>query len=314
MSRASATAGLDVGGQSLKAVLAGSDGRVLAKASRPTGPVTDIDRLGAAAAEALGELGASAGPIGLGMAGVFDSDGSLAGCPNLPRLAGTRPAQVLTALLGRTVIADNDANCAALAEGWTGVVAGIDDYLMVVLGSGLGSGLVIGGRVYQGSHGHGCEMGHTIVSAGGRRCGCGADGCLEAYVSETAARAVVSEAGEGFGQMVADRAQAGGCHSGYASALFELAAEGEATAGGLAAGMVSMLGAGLASAVNAFDVTTVVLGGGMAPAFVARTGELSAAMGPLLFARPAEDVRLLEASAGSYAGAIGAARLAMLSL
>ena len=314
MNADSATAGFDVGGRSVKAALVDPGGRVLAKAAAATGPATDIDRLVAAVGEAFRGLGASSGPVGLGVAGVFDRDGSLAGCPNLPRLSGQRPAEAVGAALGRTVVADNDANCAALAEGWTGAAAGIDDYLAVVLGSGLGSGLVIGGQVYQGSQGHGCEFGHTVVRAGGRRCGCGADGCLEAYVSETALRAMVDEKGGGFAGEIASRVEAGGPGYGPASALFELASEGDDTAAGIASLMVSMLATGLASAVNAFDVVTVVLGGGMAPAFMARAGQLSSVMAPLLFARSMTEVSLVEAAAGPYAGAIGAARLAMLSL
>ena len=314
MTVVSGIAGFDVGGQSVKAVLVDPEGKVLARAARPTGPATDIDGLVAAITDALSELGDGQGPVGLGMAGVFDPDGSLAGCPNLPRLAGTRPAARLESVLSRTVVADNDANCAALAEGWTGAVLGLDDYLVVVLGSGLGSGLVTGGRVYQGSRGHGCEMGHSIVNVGGRRCGCGAQGCLEAYVSETAVRAMVEEAGGDLARTVAERAATGATGSGYASVLFELAASGDETAGEIASNMVRVLGAGLASAVNSFDVTTLVLGGGMAPAFIARADELLAAIAPLLFARAVDEVTLIEAAAGPYAGAIGAARLVMLSL
>ena len=96
--------------------------------------------------------------------------------------------------------------------------------------------------------------------------------------------------------------------------MFELAASGDEAAGEIASNMVRVLGAGLASAVNSFDVTTLVLGGGMAPAFTARADELLAAIAPLLFARAVDEVTLVEAAAGPYAGAIGAARLVMLSL
>jgi glucokinase len=249
--------------------------------------------------------------IGVGIAGVMASDGVLAGSPNLPRLVGTQVRDALSEGLRRAVVIDNDANCAALAEGWYGGAAdGCSDFLLVTLGSGVGSGLVLDGALYHGATGYACELGHTIVVAGGRQCGCGNRGCLEAYVSETAARSLAAEAGGALSAKVEKLVTERG--AGHAHALFTLAEHGDETAAGVIRGMITMLGAGLASAVNLLDVPTLVLGGGIAPGVLDREAQLRTAMAAFLFARSAGAVTIVGARRGADAGAVGAARLAML--
>ncbi|RMF25353.1 MAG: ROK family protein [Deltaproteobacteria bacterium] len=306
-------AGFDVGGQSVKAVLAGDNGRPVASARRPTGLDTSLDELAAALGDALKEMsaGARVDGVGIGMAGVMGPDGILKGSPNLPRLVGTAIETELGDRLGCPVSVDNDANCAALAEGWVGAAAGASDFLLVTLGSGVGSGLVIGGELYHGTTGYACELGHTVLVKDGRRCGCGNRGCLEAYVSESAARSLLEDAPAELrrvaGRLVSERG------FGYAQALFALADEGDSRAREIAAAMIDALGAGLASAVNLLDVTLVVIGGGIAPAVFDRIEQLEEAIDRSLFARPVSSLTIAAARCGSDAGAIGAARAAMLA-
>ncbi len=306
-------AGFDVGGQSVKAVLAGDDGRPLASARRPTGLDTSLDELASALTEALEEMSSDAAVdgVGIGMAGVMGPDGILKGSPNLPRLVGTAIERDLSDRIGCPVVVDNDANCAALAEGWVGAAVGVEDFLLVTVGSGVGSGLVIGGRLYHGTTGYACELGHTIIVENGRRCGCGNRGCLEAYVSESAARSLVQDASAELraktGRLVSERGY------GHAQALFALADDGDTRASEVVAGMIDALGTGLASAVNLLDVTLVVIGGGIAPAVFERIGRLEQAVDRSLFARPASAISIVPARCGNDAGAIGAARAAMLA-
>jgi glucokinase len=310
--------GFDVGGQSIKGVLLGDDGRILAEGKRATGLSTDAQRLIAAIADLGAELSgkappgaAVAGTIGIGIAGVMASDGVLAGSPNLPKLVGTTVKRALSDGLGRDVAIDNDANCAALAEGWRGGAAeGCRDFLLITLGSGIGSGLVIGGELYHGATGYACELGHTIVVAGGRRCGCGNLGCFEAYVSESAVRSLAHEGGSDTGKKIEKLVNDE--RVGHAEALFRLAGEHDAGAAAMVADMMRMLGIGLASAVNLLDVPTIVIGGGIGPAVLQREREIRAAMATALFARPESAITLLRARRGSDAGAVGAARLAMI--
>jgi glucokinase len=289
---------------------------VLSHAKRPTGRDTTVETLTASLAELLAELGGASRPerIGVGIAGVIGRDGVLRGGPNLPALIGRSIAAELSAGLGTTVIVENDANCAALAEGWHGAADGVEHYLVVTLGTGLGSGVVLDGRLYRGATGYACELGHSIVAAGGRECGCGNRGCLEAYVSEAAVRSVLAERGDALNDAVRVRADRNA--EGLSQALFEIAAgdgEGLERAGearAIVLEMIEMLGVGLASAVNVLDLETIVLTGGIAPAVLARLEPLRAAMARALFARAAERVAVLAGMHGQAAGAIGAARLA----
>lgn len=326
-----AALGFDVGGQSVKAVLVSADGEVLARGNAPTGEDTTIDSLAdsllelrrrlladaqpdAATGGAVRRVAGRARPLaaGIGLAGALDRGGFLRGSPHLPRLVGERVGAALSARLSAPVAVHNDADCAAVAEGWRGAARGCDDFLTIAIGTGVGSGLVLGGRLRAGASGYGCELGHMMVVHGGRRCGCGNAGCLEAYISETAARGLVDEAPAALRARVEARREAFG--GGAAEALFALGAAGDADAEALAGRMVDVLGAAVGSVVNVLDLTTVVLGGGIAPGVLARRDRLLAAAAGNLFARPASALAIVAASCGPEAGAVGAARLGMLSL
>lgn len=310
------TLGFDIGGQSVKAVLAASDGVVLASESAPTGEAMRGEDLAVVLQELRTVLEGRGGPadattIGVGFAGALARNGVVRGSPHLPKLVGTRVAQTLSDRLGAAVLVHNDADCAAMAEGWHGAVDGCPDFLLIAIGTGVGSGLVLGGALRAGASGYGCELGHMTVLHGGRRCGCGNRGCLEAYISETAARGLVADAPPALRDRVdAHRRQAPG---GFAQAIFDLGAGGDADAERLAGAMVEMLGAAIGSVVNVLDLTTIVLGGGIAPAVLARVAGLRQAAAATLFARPESDLTIVAASRGPLAGAIGAARLAMLA-
>jgi glucokinase len=315
--------GFDIGGQSVKAVAVSPAGEVLARASAPTGEGTDPETL-AEALVALREelfLEASRPPapaferedmsVGVGIAGVIDRSGALRGSPHLPLLVGSRLESILTTRLRRSTVVHNDADCAAMAEGWGGSVDGVRDYLLLTLGTGIGSGLVLGGTLRAGDSGFGSEFGHMVIVHGGLVCGCGNRGCLEAYISESAARKHVEDALPELQHKVAmRRSQRGG---GFAEAVFDLAELGHRGAEAIATLMVDVLGSAIGSAVNMLDLTTIVIGGGIAPAVVARMPRLREAAAASLFARPIEDLNLVSASRGPLAGAIGAARLGMLA-
>ena len=315
--KATANVGFDLGGQTIKAVLVSPSGVLLDQASLPSGGDTDLRQLVDMVATLVGGLESSAGEtpdssaaLGLGVPGVLDSAGRLLGSPNLPALQGVVLAERLAAALARPVLVENDANCAALAEGLGGAADGAPDYLLVTLGTGLGSGLVLDGKLYRGPSGRGCELGHAVIVQGGRRCGCSARGCLEAYVSETATVAMVEELDTAQRSRLLTRAEQEG--RGLAHSLFENA-EGDEVAARLGGHMIAALGAGLASAVNSMDLPLIVLGGGLAPVFMARVDDIRREIAAALFARGIDELRTVEAVHGRLAGAMGAARLAGLA-
>lgn len=312
--------GFDVGGQSVKAAVIDDRAQVIARGRRTTGSGTTVESLAAAVAELLDELADGRRPeaLGVGIAGVVGMTGRLEGSPNMPALTGRPVAQELSALLDTRVVVENDANCAAYAEGWYGAADGVSDYMVVTLGTGLGSGVVLGGSLYRGTTGYACELGHSIIAVGGRVCGCGNRGCLEAYASEAGMRAILVEREDELTAAVLERVAHD--REGYTEALYALA-DGAASdssielmARGAVDDMIRILGAGLASAVNVFDIETLVIAGGIAPAVVGRIDDLRRAMDSALFARSVEAVSVLPSVHGIDAGAIGAARLASESL
>jgi glucokinase len=305
--------GVDIGGQSLKAVLVDASGAVAKRASRATGRSVSLLDLAAAIGDVAAYLGHERGrAIGVGVAGCVTLDGVVRGSPNLPALAGSAIERDLGAALGVRIVADNDAHCHALAEAWIGAAEKTPTFLLVTLGSGIGSGLVVDGKVHRGATGYGCELGHSIFRPGGRRCGCGNHGCLEAYVSEVALTSRIPEERPPLGKRVDALVRERGI--GHAQALFELADAGDADATAFAEALAAELGIALGSAVNVFDVELIVIGGGIAPSMLARLAPLRRAMAGALFARDEASVRIEPAAAGSLAGAVGAARLAMTAV
>jgi glucokinase len=306
--------GFDAGGSSLKAVIVDAAGAILRRCTRPTGREITVQGLASAVESSIAELAydlSAARAIGVGVAGCITLDGVARGSPNLPALADVALDGVLGAAVGARVVADNDAHCHALAESWIGAASGVPTFLLITLGSGIGSALVLDRRIHRGVTGYGSELGHMVLEKHGRTCACGNRGCVEAYVSEVALRGRIAESAA-LAKAVERHACA--ARSGVAELLFALADEGDGDAERLVDAAVTELGTALGSAVNVYDVEHIVVGGGMAPGFLARSDALLRATGAALFARRASEIRIVAAGAGSMAGAVGAARMAMLAV
>jgi glucokinase len=199
MSSQVAYIGLDIGGTALKGGVVAKDGSVLARHTASTdadsGPDTVIARV-IEMVEALSSAAAARGlriaSIGLGVPGLVSREsGVVRAAPNLPGWKDVPLGELLHRKAGLRVTIDNDANNAALGEFIAGAGHGARDLVMLTLGTGVGSGLILDGRLWHGATGHAGEIGHMIVQPDGRVCGCGQHGCLEAYASaaSTARRA-----------------------------------------------------------------------------------------------------------------------------
>lgn len=299
------TVGIDLGGTKLLVALV-SDGQVIRQIKQPTpdGPPAVVDAI----AEAVRELG-GADRIGIGTPGVVEHDtGTVSHAPNLAGWDAAVPlrAMVERAWPGAQVRVDNDVNVGLLGEQVAGAARGQRDVLGVFAGTGVGGGLILDGRLRRGPRGVTGEIGHTIVVPDGRRCGCGGAGHLEAY----AGRAGIE-------------AEARRRHTaGVSTALVELAGGGKMKSGviakalaaqdpvalGLIEEAVLALGSAIASAVVLVDVTTVVLGGGIAEKLGAPfLDRVAAAVQERVIAGLAVDV--VAATLGDDAGVVGAASL-----
>lgn len=287
--------GVDVGGTNIRAAVVDPDGTVHGRheISTPTGSQDElVDALVEAVKAVAGE---GAGAVGFGIPSRIDQrTGNTLGAVNIP-LRDLRFRDVMTERLGVPVAADNDANVAALAEWRLGAGRGVDNLVMLTLGTGVGGGLILDGTPYRGW----AELGHVVVVAGGPPCQglCTGHGHLEAVASGTAAD---REARRLWGEQ-ADSEE-----------LVERAKAGDSEACAALAEMGRLLGAAIGSFVNLFGAELVVIGGG----FGVGAGELL--VGPALeTARvealpPAgETLRIVDAELGSDAGLVGAGLLAL---
>ena len=310
--------GVDVGGTKVAAVSVNSSGdQVGEPVERPTELASAealLDGVEAAAREAMRSAGRPRA-AGAGLPSQIDFDsGRVVASVNIP-LEGVALREELARRLGVPVVVDNDANCAALAEARVGVGAGEDGgvrhLVMYTLGTGVGGGVVIDGRIFRGASGLGGELGHVVIDAEGPACpgSCPNRGCLEALASGTALERDASELAADrpesrLGRILAERGEVRGRD------VVEAAGQGDEDARELFRRLGTWLGVGLAGAVNTFEPEHLVIGGGLSRAEAlfleaARREAASRAL-PALWER----VSISLARAGAGAGAIGAGLLA----
>jgi predicted NBD/HSP70 family sugar kinase len=224
--------------------------------NRGSAPAPVLDRLGAAARAALdaaADEGLRAIGISVAVPGlVEEASGTVVFAPNLG-WHGIPVADELRARLGLPVLVENESNLAALAEHWTGAAVGLDDFVCVFGEVGVGGGVVLGGRLFRGTHGFGGEFGHVSVDPNGRPCACGSFGCVEtlAGVESIAAAAGISTA-DGRTRSLTDE-------------LVRRAESGSAEVVSALEDAGRWLGIALASTFNVLDLQAVVLGGCFGP-------------------------------------------------
>ena len=235
--------------------------------------------------------GYKVGAIGIGCPGPLDSKkGIVLSPPNLPDWRGVRLKEIIERRFRIPVAVENDANCAGLGEALFG--AGIksgrraSSMVLLTLGTGIGSAIVLDGKLWTGKGGFASELGHTSIDADGPKCGCGNRGCIELYASATAVAR--------RGKMDAEE-------------VFRAAAKGNKAARKVADDTARYLGCALANIVNALDPEVIVLAGGMAKAGRAFMDKVEKTMRERALKESSRGVRLVTAKLGEDAGLIGAA-------
>jgi glucokinase len=307
---AAPTIGLDIGGTKVLGVVVDDRGTITREERRPS-PRAGFDELVAACTAIVAELRAGDEPVGVGVAGLVDRDGNVAYSPNIPHLRNAPLRDALAKATGHRTIVDNDASVATLGEATYGAARTARHALLVTLGTGIGGGMLLDGRMYRGAHNFGAEFGHITVDRDGPRCACGGRGHWESIASGSALGRMARElVGAGGGAAIVaaaggDPAAVTGIH------VRTAAAHGDGEAVALLARYADNVAVGLAALANIFDPECVVISGGVV------------ALGPMLFGplqdafrrhvegadhRPA--VAILPAELGERSGAIGAAVLA----
>lgn len=302
--------GVDLGGTNIAAALVDEDHHVVERAKVKT-PDAGPDEVIAAIVGVIRRLDGHGVAVGVGAPGPV-TDGVVVSAPNLPAWQEPVPLRDrLAAALDVPVAVDNDVTAGAVGEWVAGAGRGATNLLGIWLGTGVGGGLVLGGRPYAGAFGAAGEFGHVVVQRGGAVCGCGRRGCVEAYAGrasmERVARVRIS-AGEP--SVLLDIMESKGKSQMTSSVWAKALQRGDPLATAMMDEAVDALGVALGSAQNLLDLDTVVLGGGVAE----RLGQpladriARAARAHTLVAEAPR--RTVIAALGDDAGVIGAAWLA----
>ncbi|HYN84445.1 MAG TPA: ROK family protein [Pyrinomonadaceae bacterium] len=303
-------AAVDVGGTKIALGLSDLEGRALpfrrfpTKVERGARPIVEqaLDELEKMAAEAGGRVAA----VGVGCGGPLNRGRGLILSPaNLPGWDEFPIVDLIRGRFGVPVELDNDANAAALAEHAYGAGRGAEDMVYMTISTGIGGGVIIGGRLIHGIGDAAGEVGHMIVKPGGHPCGCGSRGCLETICSGTsiARRARERLAGGARGSALLE---GGGLGDVTARAVAEAARAGDPLAAEVWDETIEYLALGVGNVIAAFAPEAVVLGGGVSTAGEQLLGPLRRRVRESVKIAPVERVRIAQAELGGDSGVYGA--------
>ena len=296
--------GLDLGGTNLRAAAVSSDGKMLDKTAGATNFIEGRQAVLADIIAAIRNLRERHGAdglagIGIGVPGFIRAkEGYITNSNNLPYFENFPIRDAIEQGLGARVILENDANAAALGEKWIGAGRGFDDLVMITLGTGIGGGIISGGRVLRGFVGMAGEIGHTTVVPDGNPCGCGNRGCLEKHASATAVvgMAHLMHLGEDItSKDVYEMAKLQGEIGDKARSIWQ--AMGEA------------LGIAIATLVNTFNFPLYLLAGGVLPAWEFFAPPMMETIRRRSYTFRATETKIEQATLGNEAGLYGAACL-----
>lgn len=303
--------GVDVGGTKIAAARLGREYAVEESLRMPTpeGGSTVVDAVAGMVDALVAGAPDAVTAVGVGLPATIDAATGVVGASNHTGLDGLDARQMLGQRIGLPVAVDNDGNAAALAEHRLGAARGHPDVVLLTIGTGIGGGLIVGGRVFRGGHGQGAELGHVVVKGDGPPCqgNCPNHGCVETMCSGTSlARDLQAFAVANPGTPLAALHDDGRLDS---RSGLQLARAGDADAIQVFATAGRWLGVAVASFTNVFDPDVVVIGGGVSAA-----GELL--LGPARdeYQRralpPTRRAPLVAAQMGNDAGMVGAGILA----
>ncbi len=308
---------IDLGGTKALAGVVDPDGDVHSRVWLPSRdlkdrPVELLDRLAEGARAAADEADVpfdSIEAIGVCVPGPLDHSRSMvAMAPNLGWVNLAVRAELERRLAGKSVFLENDVRAAALSEHELGAGRGYASTLAVFIGSGVGGGMVIDGRLYHGAHGGAGEIGHMVVAAGGPRCSCGRAGCLESVAARDAVgRYVIADVARGRTTVLTDILH-GDLRAFTSRDLAAAVAQDDDVAIRAARRSARYTGLAIGGVVNLVDPAIVVIGGGIAEAVGQRYVDWAADIARRqILASAARDVPIVASRLGNDAGLLGAA-------
>ena len=308
--------GVDIGGGSSRVAAILSDGVIVARERVDSDPQAGYKHLVKKLRASMGRIMAArkARPLAMcvACAGAVDFRRNvISSSPNFPGWRDVPLAEDLGRGRSFPVILENDANAAALGEGWIGAARGWPDFAMLTLGTGVGGGIVLGGAIYHGANGMAGELGHLPVSAAKLKCGCGRFGCLETTASALGVArlaAGIMQAARG-GALI--RACGGKPEKVDSRMVADLARSGDRACRDIMKGAGAELGEALAVMALSLGLTRFVIGGGMAGAFDLLKAPMRRAALARAYTLGSRRLKIVQASLGDDAGLLGAARIAL---
>ncbi|MFP4502327.1 MAG: ROK family protein [Candidatus Hydrogenedentota bacterium] len=311
--------GIDLGGTFIKTALVSREKEVVAKDSRPTrgdeGPGAVMEAMQDAVRDLLEQQGATTAQVlavGIGAPGPLNwQEGIVYGLTNIPGWENVPAAQKMRARLGVPVFLENDANAACYGEFWLGAGQGADNMAVLTLGTGVGGGLVIHSELVRGIDGTAAELGHIKVQRNGRRCGCGAQGCLETYASVTGMIRTAAEAMETRRNSLLTKWCGGDRENLTGKMIYETAVQGDELARWIFEETAAWLGYGISSIINYQNPERIVLCGGMINAGDMLFEPVRRVAKENSFNVPGNRCEILPAGLGSDSGVLGAAGCAL---
>jgi len=312
--------GVDLGGSKIGAIVADAWANIIARDNRDTCAEQGYEEVMGRIIQSIKQVMASPQVtssadivgIGIGAAGACEAaSGVVTSSPNLPGWVDIPLRDIIQREFGLPTYLDNDAAVAALGEHRFGAGVGIDNLIYVGVGTGIGGGIIIDGRIYRGASGAAGEMGHMTIDVHGPRCNCGNIGCWETFASGTAlAREAVKRIEAGAETTILSFCQ-GDLKKVGAEAVYLAAVSGDELAGELILRTGRYLGVGLVNLVNIFNPELILIGGGLSQMGQLLLAPAVEVVKERAFELPAKAVRIELAHLGTDAGVLGAVALVL---
>ncbi len=306
---------VDLGGTRMRVALIDKRGRILKKYAERTkgsqGPQQVMERLAGHLKDVAADVpvGSILG-LGVGVAGPTNSrTGAMFRPPNLPSWHGFSPKAILEGALGLPVVIGNDASLAALGVHRFGAGKGLSNLLYLTISTGVGGGIIIGGKLYEGSRGFAGELGHILIDRNGPACACGSNGCLESLASGTAIAHIAKE------RLVSEKGSSllriagGDIDKVDAEMVAQAAKSGDDLALGVMNEAAYNLGLGLVVLLNVFDPDMIVLGGGVSQELDMMMPHILEAIRSQAMTQHKDPVPIVQSKLGDDVGLLGAAAL-----